>query len=106
MGVAVGIVLEFKSLYIVFENLNATGFKKEAFTKDDHGYITNVISPKAIKPSEINVDWISIDVGLTTSVGITSHLYLYGFNSKVNVPPNLIQGYRVGAKVNDKLYLT
>ena len=86
--------------------LNATGFKKEAFTKDDHGYITNVISPKAIKPSEINVDWISIDVGLTTSVGITSHLYLYGFNSKVNVPPNLIQGYRVGAKVNDKLYLT
>ncbi len=86
--------------------LNATGFKKEAFTKDDHGYITNVISPKAIKPSEINVDWISIDVGLTTSVGITSHLYLYGFNSRVNVPPNLIQGYRVGAKVNDKLYLT
>ena len=31
---------------------------------------------------------------------------MYGFNSKVNVPPNLIQGYRVGAKVNDKLYLT
>ena len=31
---------------------------------------------------------------------------MYGFNSKQNVPPNLIQGYRVGARSNDKLQLT
>ena len=86
--------------------LSATGFKKAAFTKDDHAYVTSVISPKAVKDLEVNVDWVSLDVGLTTSVGITSHLYLYGFNSKQNVPPNLIQGYRVGARSNDKLQLT
>ena len=86
--------------------LSATGFKKAAFTKDDHAYVTSVISPKAVKDLEVNVDWVSLDVGLTTAVGITSHLYLYGFNSKQNVPPNLIQGYRVGARSNDKLQLT
>ena len=87
-------------------SLNAEGFKKEAFTKDNYGYITSLITPKAITTDEQNVDWISIDVGLTTAVGISSHLYLFGFNSLDNVPPGLIQGYRVGAKVNDVLYLT
>ena len=85
--------------------LVAEGFKKTAFDKDNHGYITNIISPRSIPEQETNVDWISIDVGLTTSVGITSHLYLFGFDSKDNVPPNLISGYRVGAREGEKLYL-
>ena len=42
---------------------------------------------------------------MTTSVGITSHLYLFGFNTKDNVPPVVIQGYRVGAKTNDELFV-
>ena len=42
-------------------------------------------------------------MGLTTSVGISSHLYLFGFNDKDVKPPVIIQGYRVGAKLNDKL---
>ncbi len=87
-------------------SLNAEGFKKEAFSKDNYGYITSLITPKSITTNEQNVDWISIDVGLTTAVGISSHLYLFGFNSVDNVPPGLIQGYRVGAKVDDVLYLT
>jgi len=85
--------------------LGSTGFKKNAFGKDDHGYITSIISPKAVIPKETNVDWISIDVGVTTQIGISSHLYLFGFNSKDNVPPNLIQGYRVGARTQDSIYL-
>ena len=32
-------------------------------------------------------------------------LYLFGFNNFDVKPPILTQGYRVGAKVNDKLYL-
>jgi hypothetical protein len=86
--------------------LSATGFKKEAFNKDDYGYITSIITPRSVPTTEQNVDWIPIDVGLTTAVGISSHLYLFGFNTQDNVPPNLIQGYRVGARSNDKLYLT
>ena len=85
--------------------LVADGFKKTAFDKDDSGYITSIITPRSIPEKETNVDWISIDVGLTTSVGISSHLYLFGFDSKDNVPPNLISGYRVGARESDKLYL-
>jgi hypothetical protein len=86
-------------------SLNAEGFKKEAFAKDDFAYITSVITPKHISRTEQNVDWISIDVGLTTAVGISSHLYLFGFNTQDNIPPSLIQGYRIGAKENDVLYL-
>jgi len=81
------------------------GFKKEAFTKDNAAFVTNVITPKAILSSETNIDWQRLDVGLTTSVGISSHLYLFGFNTKDNVPPVVIQGYRVGAKTDDKLFV-
>ena len=69
----------------------------------DSAYITQVITPKAITATETNIDWQRLDVGLTTSVGITSHLYLFGFNTKDNIPPVVIQGYRVGAQTNDSI---
>ena len=86
-------------------SLYAEGFKKESFTKDDKGYITSIVPPKAIVSEESNIDWISLDVGLTTSVGISSHLYLFGFTAQDDIPPTVIQGYRVGAKNDDKLYV-
>ena len=86
-------------------SLNAEGFKKEAYAKDDFAYVTSIITPKHITQTEQNVDWISVDVGLTTAVGISSHLYLFGFKTQDNIPPSLIQGYRIGAKENDVLYL-
>ena len=36
----------------------------------------------------------------------STKLYLFGFNNEDVKPPILTQGYRVGAKVNDKLFLT
>ena len=84
--------------------ISASGFKKEAFEKDNKAFITSIIAPRAIVGAEENIDWISLDVGVTTSVGITSHLYLYGFTSEDDVPPILTQGYRIGAQVSDKLY--
>jgi len=86
-------------------SLSSSGFRKEAFRKDDRAYITSVITPKAITRSESNIDWISLDVNTTTSVGISSHLYLFGFTSTDVPPPVLTQGYRIGAKVSDKLYV-
>ena len=86
-------------------SLVSTGFKKEPFAKDDFAYVTSIITPKHITQTEQDIDWISIDVGLTTAVGISSHLYLFGFNTQDNIPPSLIQGYRIGAKQNDILYL-
>ena len=87
-------------------SLAATGFKREAFAKDNNAYITSIIAPRAITSDETDIDWLSLDVGLTTSVGITSHLYLYGFSASDDIPPSTLQGYRVGAKVNETLYVT
>ena len=84
-------------------SLNSQGFKAEAFAKDNRAYITSLITPKAITSAEESVDWVQLDVGLTTSVGISSHLYLYGYNDKNIEPPVLVQGYRVGAKLNDNI---
>jgi hypothetical protein len=86
-------------------SLSSSGFKKDAFAKDNSSYITSIVAPRAITNEETSIDWISLDVGLTTSVGITSHLYLYGFSASDDTPPQILQGYRVGAKVNDQLYV-
>ena len=86
-------------------SLVSSGFKKAAFTKDNKAYLTSIITPKAITSAEEDVDWQGFDVGVTTSVGITSHLYLYGYTDEDVKPPVLVQGYRVGAKVNDVIYI-
>ena len=86
-------------------SLTSDGFKNTAFSKDDTAYISNIITPKAITGDPVNVDWQSFDVGLTTSVGISSHLYLFGFNDVDDKPPVVIQGYRVGAKETDVISL-
>ena len=85
--------------------LTSDGFKNVAFSKDDTAFISNIITPKAITGEPVNVDWQAFDVGLTTSVGISSHLYLFGFNDVDDKPPVVIQGYRVGAKETDVVSL-
>jgi hypothetical protein len=85
-------------------SLASSGFKKEAFAKDNKAFITSIISPRAIVETEEDIDWISLDVGVTTSVGNNSRLYLFGFTSEDDVPPILTQGYRIGARVSDKLH--
>jgi hypothetical protein len=87
-------------------SLTSAGFKKEAFGKDNKAFITSIITPRAIVEEEENIDWISLDVGVTTSIGNNSRLYLFGFTAENDVPPVLTQGYRIGAKVSDKLYFT
>ena len=82
-------------------SLTSDGFKETAFSKDDTAFISNIITPKAITGTPVNVDWQSFDVGLTTAVGISSHLYLFGFDDVDDKPPVVIQGYRVGAKETD-----
>ena len=90
-------------------SLSASGFKKEAFAKDNKAFITSIITPRAIVSTENNVDWIAFDVAKTVSGTINpskDRLYLYGFTSLDDIPPTLTQGYRIGARVNDKIYFT
>ena len=86
-------------------SLSSDGFKAAAFGKDNTAYITSIVGPRAVTTTETAIDWNSFDVGLTTSVGISSHLYLYGFTSSDDIPPTIIQGYRIGARNDDKLYV-
>jgi len=87
-------------------SLSASGFKKEAFGKDDTSFITSIVGPRAIGSQETEISWVSVDVGLTTSVGISSHLYLFGFSAEDDVPPNTVQGNRIGAARGDKLFVS
>ena len=86
------------------KSLSASGFKKDAFTQDDKGYITHIIPPKQLPLSEVSVEVESLDVQ-KTAVGVasTGNLYLYGKTNPDTPPENVIEGYRVGARKNDDL---
>ena len=84
-------------------SLISKGFREEAFTRDDVGYISHIIPPRESVTQNVNLEFNSIDVAKTVGVASTGHLYLYQETNKSSVPETVIQGYRVGAKVNDKL---
>jgi len=85
--------------------LVSDGFKKNAFQKDDRAFITHILPPRAITSSEENIDWVTIDIDKTKTVNNDKRLYLFGFTSEDILPPSVTQGFRVGAKVNDVLFV-
>lgn len=90
------------------KSLISIGFKKEAFDRDDTGYITHIVPPKDLRENSTNIPWRIIDVGLTTSyvgTGQTARLYLLSENDINNPPSNITNGYKVGSNLNEKLYL-
>ena len=68
-------------------------------------FITNIITPQALVEDDIDVEWVQFDVTKTKAVGINNHLYLLGYSNEDIAPPIISQGYRVGAKVGDRVYL-
>ena len=80
------------------------GFKSAAFPQDDVGYLTHIIPPKQLETSEVAIEFNAIDVEKTV-VGIasTSRLYLYNQLNEDVVPDSVIEGYRIGSKINDEL---
>ena len=89
--------------------LVADGFRKDAFKKDDNAFITHIIAPKAINSKEEDIEWLQISAKTDTN---NNRLYLFGYSenggdkphSKDIKPPFLTQGFRIGAKVGEKLY--
>ena len=81
------------------------GFKRDAFTKDDAAYVTHILTPKEITSTQTDVDWQRFDTAKTINVGVSSHLYLFGFDTLDNSPPTVIQGYRVGAASSDRVFV-
>jgi hypothetical protein len=85
------------------KSLVSRGYRGSSFIRDDVGYITHIIPPREIGTSENTISYDSIDVLTTTSVGISSHLYFYNRTSQSSPPDSVIDGYRIGAKLNDNL---
>ena len=85
------------------KSLVAQGFRRDAFPRDDVGYITHIIPPKRITTINTGIEFDSIDVSKTVSVANTSRLYLYNQTNEDTPPSNVIDGFRIGAKVNDSL---
>jgi len=83
--------------------LIASGFRSNAFSQDDCGYITHIIPPKEITTKENAIEFYSIDISKTKSVANNARLYLYSQTNKDIPPDNVLQGYRIGAKPIDKL---
>ena len=85
--------------------LLSDGFKKTAFTPDNAAYITHIIPPKEITDGTANVDYLSIDVDKTIGVGASTRLYFEGFTNKDAPPPHIVDGFRFGAALEDKIRL-
>lgn len=83
--------------------LVSKGFRKDSFIRDDVGYITHIIPPKELGIDENSVTYESIDVGITTSVGNSSRLYFYNRNAHPQPPDSVVEGFRIGAKTDDRL---
>ena len=85
--------------------LLSDGFKKSAFTPDNAAYITHLIPPKEITDGTANVDYLKIDVDKTIGIGSATRLYFEGFTNQDAPPPHVIDGFRFGAALDDKIRL-
>ncbi len=85
------------------KSLVASGFRRNAFTRDDLGYITHVIPPKEIESTETSVEFLSLDVAKTVGIASTNRLYLYNEINASTPPETVIDGYRIGARENEQL---
>ena len=83
-------------------SLAAEGFKKEAFAKDDKGFITSVINPRSIVTSDQKIEYLQLFKDTSSS---TSKLYLFGQESETVPPSHIAQGFRIGAKVGEKIFV-
>jgi len=84
--------------------LVAEGFKKDAFSQDDVGYITHIIPPKEFSTADKTVEFQSIDITNSVGIGTTSErLYLKDQTNQSVKPENVLDGYRIGAGTSDRI---
>ena len=86
--------------------LESTGFQNKSFDRDDTGIITHIIPPKELDANDTKVSWLSLDGNSIRLTSDNKKLYLYGSIDPTIQPQYQVSGYRVGARLNDTLYLT
>jgi len=83
------------------KSLISVGFRDSAFGRDNRGFISHIVPPQNLVVSDTSVEWLALNVGLTTApvgVGTTAKIFLDGFTDSDVAPPNIIDGYRIGAR--------
>ena len=84
--------------------LVSQGFKKDAFSQDDVGYITHVIPPKEFSTIDKTIEFQSLDITNSVGIGTTSErLYLKDQTNPFVKPENVLDGYRIGAGTSDRI---
>jgi len=83
--------------------LMSEGFKKTSLGPDNSAYITHLIPPQEITDGTANVDYLPIDVDKTIGVGTVTRLYFEDYTNQDAPPPYIVDGYRFGANLNDRL---
>jgi len=91
-------------------SLHAKGFKGFSFNQDKGGYITDIIPPKIINTSSSNekkIQYYTLDIQASNSA--TNHTKLYlgtdGASDPAVRPAASVDGFRIGSKTNEKLYV-
>jgi hypothetical protein len=91
-------------------SLHAVGYKGFSFNQDKGGYISDIIPVKQIDSSafnEVDLKYYSIALQPSKNASNTTKLY-YGSDEAYNPfqkPSTSIDGYRLGAKTDEKIYL-
>ena len=85
--------------------LAADGFKAESFDKDNKGFITSIITPKAVTTSEASIDLTQFDASVNQTANSTTKLYMLGQDNASLLPTDVAQGFRIGARFNEKIYV-
>ena len=88
------------------KSLTANGFRKESFDRDDTGYITHLVPPKDLQQDEFNVAWKVLNAKRSgTGISTSGALYILDESDVNNPPTNISNGFRIGAKEGEILYL-
>jgi hypothetical protein len=92
-------------------SLHAIGFKGFAFNQDKGGFITDIIPPQRVLDTEANtkkLNYYVVDIkGTNENTDNYTKLFL-GSNdiiTPIDRPAVTIDGFRLGAKTNEKLYV-
>jgi hypothetical protein len=91
-------------------SLHAIGFKGFSFNQDKGGYITDIIPPRIVNTSSSNekrVQYYPLDIQASNSPSNDTRLYL-GSDDATDPstrPAASIEGFRIGARTEEKLYV-
>ena len=91
-------------------SLHSIGFKGFAFNQDKGGYIDAIIPPKVVNTNVEAIKknaYYTLDIEASNDVSNNTKLYLAGDTNKdpASRPAASIDGYRIGAKQDDRLYV-